>query len=384
MADTRLADAAAAADLKEWDRAADLLSTAPQTDDVLDKRGWYLSRAKRYDEAIAAFLELRRRRPDDYRPPYMIGFQHYNQEKWQESIRWFDEALERKPDHIKSLWRKAHALEQLGDRNQAAMTAGRILRLWHELPPARQDEDRKLVGRASFLLGRQQLDRDPAGAIDLLAQAAELEPDDPYKHYKLAKALRRSGRGHEALEPAQRAHSSKRGDPNIAVELAEALYCCGRSAEAAKVLARVVRQCTSWKASQAGMLALQLGEPALARDLLQRAARDMSVRADRRVQDALAEARSKAPESDRGQRHSDGQRHGSRGRGARHRTNGSSSHGRVSMVREERGFGFLVDDEGVRRHFRFVESVQLTQGQEVEFTPIPAEKGPAAINVRPA
>jgi tetratricopeptide (TPR) repeat protein len=385
MADTRLADAAAAADRKQWDRAADLLAVGEQTNDVLDKRGWYLSLAKCYDEAIAIFLELRRRRPADYRPPYMIGYQHYNQERWRESIQWFDEALERKPDHIKSMWRKAHALEQIGDAKQAAITAGRILRTWHELPPARQDDDRKLVGRASFLLGRQQLDRDAAGATALLAQAAELEPDDPYKHYKLAKALRRSGRPRDALEPAQRAQSLKVGDANIAVELAEALHACGRSSEAAKVLVHVARRCAGWKAYQAGMLALQVGNARLAVELLQRATRDKSARADKRVQDALAEATTKAEESGHHRpTHSDRRQQGHHYSTAGRQRNGSTAHGRIAMVREERGFGFLVDDAGVRRHFRLPDGTDLAQGQEVAFTPIAAEKGPAALNVHPA
>jgi tetratricopeptide (TPR) repeat protein/cold shock CspA family protein len=382
MPDARLEQAAAAAGRKEWDRAADLLAAAPQTDEIVDKHGWYLSRAKRYEEAIQVFLELRRRRPSDYLPPYMIGFQHYNQEQWRESLQWFDEALAHKPEHIKSMWRRAHALERLGEDVEAAMAAGGILRLWHELPPSRQEEDRKLVGRASFLLGRRQMAHDPAGAAELLAQAAELEPDDPFKHYKLAKALRRSGRPRDALGPAERAARMKLGDPNIAVEYAAALHAHARSAEAVQALARVARRCTGWKAYQAGALALQAGDVRLAVEFLSQAGRDRAVRADPRVMSALAEATAKAGSPSAAEPRTEGRR---RDRPSVHEPhNATNGHGRVDVVRPDRGFGFLVDDAGVRRHFRLDPSASVGRGQEVLFTPVVAKKGPAAVNVRAA
>ncbi len=383
MSDDRLAEAAVAAEAKDWSGAADVLATGPQSDEILDKRGWYLSRAKRYDEAIRVFSELRNRRPHDYRPPYMMGFQYYNQERWRESLSWFAEALERKPDHIKSLWRSAHALEKAGDDKQAALMAGRVLQLWHELPPARQEEDRKSAARASFLLGRRQLARDPVGAAELFAQAAELEPDDPFKHYRHAQALRRSGRGREALSAAERAHRLKRGDPNITVEYAEALNANRRPTEAAKALGRAARRCVGWKAYQAGKLALQLGDPRLAVDLLRQAERDRTVRVDPGLKEALAEATSRAGESGTSRSRPQGRR-GRRQGSVGSNGDGSSGHGRVDVLRIDRGFGFLVDDAGVRRHFRVDSAADLAQGQEVTFIPVAAAKGPAANNVCPS
>lgn len=382
MSDERLASAAVAAEAKDWSGAADLLATGPQTDEIVDKRGWYLSRAKRYAEAVEVFTELRKRRPHDYRPPYMIGFQYYQQDHWRESLPWFAEALTHKPDHIKSMWRSAHALEQAGDDKQAALMAGRLLQLWHELPPSRQEEDRKSVAKASFLLGRRQLARDPAGAADLFAQATELEPDDPFMQYRHAQALRRSGRGREALPAAERAHRLKRGDPNITVEYAEALAANGRRAEAVKALAHGARRCSGWKAYQAGKLALQLDDPRLAVDLLRNAERDRTVRSDPGLKGALAEAISRAGASgaDRPS-HNPRRRRGS-GRPASG-GEGSAGHGLVAVLRIDRGFGFLVDDAGVRRHFRLDSADDLAQGQEVTFVPVAAAKGPAANNVCP-
>src|SRR4051812_48166035 len=108
------AAADAAAQRKDWSGAAKYLDGLPDTNEVLDKRGWFLSRDKQYDEAFDAFSQLRSRRPSDYRPPYMMGFQLYQQQKWADSLPYFDAALKLNPHHLKSLWRRAHALDQLG------------------------------------------------------------------------------------------------------------------------------------------------------------------------------------------------------------------------------------------------------------------------------
>ena len=58
---------------KDWSRAADLLADAGDASDVLDKRVFYLSRAKRYDEAFELLATLREREPDNFLWPYMTG-----------------------------------------------------------------------------------------------------------------------------------------------------------------------------------------------------------------------------------------------------------------------------------------------------------------------
>lgn len=58
--------AAKLADEKRWAEAADALVGAPTDDYVLDKRVWYLSRAKRYEEALELCAQLRKRKPTDF------------------------------------------------------------------------------------------------------------------------------------------------------------------------------------------------------------------------------------------------------------------------------------------------------------------------------
>ena len=48
----------------KWSAAADLLADAGPSTKVLDKRVFYLSRAKRYSDALAILEELRDRDPD--------------------------------------------------------------------------------------------------------------------------------------------------------------------------------------------------------------------------------------------------------------------------------------------------------------------------------
>jgi len=385
-----LREAAAAADRREWSAAADLLRAAVKTDDVLDKLGWYLSLAKRYDEAIQVFTELRQRRPDDYRPPYMIGFQLYQQQRWRESLDWFDDALRRRPDHIKSLWRRANALYRLGEDTKAVLAAGRVLQLWHELPPARQEQERKLLAKASYLLGRYQLAKDPRWAVDLLAQAAANDPQDAYKHYLLAKALRRAGRNRDALAPASEARNLKAGDVSIELEYAEAVHAAGRSDEAASTIRRLSRRCSGWTAYRAGALALRTGDARLAVALLRRAMQDRATRGDQRIQQALAEAVSLVGDLPTAvQKRKDAEDAGGDTRRSRRRRRGTGAQphharGTVDLVKPERGFGFLVDDAGVRRHFRLRQQMHLAKGQQVTFVQSKTEKGPTAQDVRPA
>jgi tetratricopeptide (TPR) repeat protein/cold shock CspA family protein len=394
-----LASAADAADKSDWDAAADALADAPATDDVLRRRGWYCSRAKRYEQAIADFALLRSRRPRDYLPPYMIGYQHYQQQNWSDALPYFDEALERQPDHIKSLWRRAYTLHRLGREVMAVASAGRVLRGWHALPDGERDGERRFYAKACHLIARYQTVRDPAGAAALLREAVEHEPHDPYYHYQLAKALRRSGSPDDALRSAESARRLKSNDINIEIEYIDALVSVGRLHDAAACLRKVKHTCSGWVAYRAGTLALRLGDPKDAVDLLRRASGNRETRGEPRVQQVLADALL-ALESDdtarvdsndvtastaTAQRHRQRVRRRGSAQPAETSTSGDAVvTGTIDVIREDRNFGFLVDDDGIRRHFRLSGSSSLRKGQRVVFSATTAPKGPAAHHVRPA
>jgi tetratricopeptide (TPR) repeat protein/cold shock CspA family protein len=361
-----LAAAEQAAERKEWSQAADLLETAGDGTAVMDKRLFYLSRAKRYDEALEIAATLRTREPDNFLWPYMTAYQYYAQEQYEEAIPWFREALRRNPQHLKSWWRAANALSKSDREAEAVRCAGRVLRLWNDLPPEARERERGNLAKASYFLGKVQMRNDAEGAIALLEQAVEHDPSDPHKHYRLGKALRFARRGAEGVAHLRRARKLKPGDGNIELELALCLGRGGERDEALDILRRRADRLRGWDLLKAGQLALDLEEPALALPLLERAARDRMTSSDQRVAAALAVARAAAPPSPQSAASAERQV------------------GRVDVVRSERNFGFLVGDDGVRRHFRLRGLPRLSSGDRVSYIPFEGEKGPAAREVETA
>jgi tetratricopeptide (TPR) repeat protein/cold shock CspA family protein len=365
-----LAAAEANAQRRDWRGAAECLDGLPDTNDVLDKRGWYLSRDKQYDKAIAVFETLQLRRPRDYLPPYMIGFQLYQQQQWAESLPHFAVALGLNPQHLKSLWRRAHALDQLGQTTQAMLAAGRILRIWRALPPEKQEQDEKRYAQACHLLAKHQMRRDPSGAAELLRNAVEHDPGDPYNHQQLAKALLATDEPTDALAAAAEARRLKPRDTVIDLTYCSALHATGDTEAARELLGRTERHCRGWNLIPAARLALEVADPHLAVNLCDRARRDRAAR-DVSTLDVLsqraAEAAADVPKPERAE--------------SRRAPSSSTCVGHVDVVREDRGFGFLVDDGGTRRHFR-IRGAAPRKGERVRFTPAEGEKGPSARDVR--
>jgi tetratricopeptide (TPR) repeat protein len=366
--------AQAAAEKKEWDQAADLLASAGEGLDVLDKRCFYLSRAKRYPEALQLLSQWRQRRPDEFMPLYMTGYQYYDQGQYVEALIWFDRALAKYPDHIKLQWRRAFALQAVGRKDDALAAAARVLRLYFALPEAQRPAQKAPFARASHMLGKAELERGGAYAVAFLSQAVEADPSEPYYRYLLAKALRRGGKPSEALAEIQRARRMKPADVHIELELAAALVEIQDPEGAAAALARVESRCRGWVALKGGRIAINAGRPELAVRLLERASRDRDTRAEPKVLEALVAARETARNV------------APRVAEVPKQANQEPGHdgsGRVDIVWLDRGYGFLVDDTGTRRHFRLPGSATLQKGDRVQFRPIEAEKGPAAKDVVP-
>jgi tetratricopeptide (TPR) repeat protein/cold shock CspA family protein len=340
---------------------------------VLGPRSFYLSRAKRYDEALDVLAELRRREPHMVRWPYMTGYQYYERQLYAEALPWYEAALALDPDHLGSIYRLAHTYHQLGRDREAVLAAGRVLRLWHAASDDVKDRERRKLANASYLLGRDLMQRgDHVNAVPLLEQAVEHDGNDHNKHYRLGKALRLAHRPAEAIVSLRRALKIRPRTTYVEVELAAALADAGESAEAERLLGRLSRHCRGWDAYKGGKLAGRLEQPELAVELLERAAGDRMTRNEPRVREALEAARASAP----------GRR--PRGEDANpDRSNGERNEGEVAVVRADRGFGFLVDDSGTRRHFRLRGERQFNIGDRVSFVAVSADKGPAARELQP-
>jgi cold shock CspA family protein len=137
------------------------------------------------------------------------------------------------------------------------------------------------------------------------------------------------------------------------------------------LLGRLSRHCRGWDAYKGGKLAGRLEQRELAVELLERASRDRMTRNEPRVHEALAAARASAPLRARSENASTEPGDVERGEGE------------VAVVRADRGFGFLVDDSGTRRHFRLRGQHQLNVGDRVSFVAVSADKGPAARELQP-
>jgi len=358
-----LQDADAAIAQLDWPLAAELLAQAGTDSFVLDKRVFILSRAKRYDEALELLAELRKREPSKARHYYMTGSQYYERELYSEAIAWFEQGLQLDSSHLKMWWRKAYSLHRIGREPDAHAAAARVLQLWPTMSSEQQERWRSVRAKAAHLLGKAYLADAPHLALPLLEQASADAPNDPFNLYAHGKALRLVGRSAEAVHVLRSARALSPADPHIQLELAEAL-CGTKDREAAlAILGRLSNRLRSWEAFKAARLAQRLDAVELALRLVKLANQDRAVRSDKRAKaltDDLVSAAGTVTDS-----------------GAYDST--ATCIGKVSTLRTDRGFGFLVEEQtGTRRHFRIKPHVKLQPGDRVRFEPVAAEKGPAA------
>ncbi|MFL5901780.1 MAG: tetratricopeptide repeat protein [Solirubrobacterales bacterium] len=356
----------------EWGQACKLLSGAGEEVRVLGKLAFCLSRAKRYEEAIAVLERLRSREPQRARWPYMLGYQLYVQERYEEALPYFIAAWRLDQGHMRNLYRLAQTRLHLGQADRACRGAAEILRLYHQLPPEARERETRTFARASYLLGREQLKRNPVSAVELLEQAAEHEPKDADKHYLLGKALRKAGRAKEAVVPLRQARRLAPAKAYVELELAVALARCedgGREAD--EILDKLERRLGDWQALKGAGLAARLGQAERARRLLERAARKSFIRrspaysAVAEQVDAVGEPIEVTGESVSAPPSSA-------------EAEADLHTGRVDMVNPKRGFGFLVDDTDQTRRYFKLRDLPVRRGGQVAYHPLQGEKGPAA------
>ncbi len=364
-----ISQAAALAERLEWAAAADLLKDAGDSPSVLDRRGWYLSRAKRYAEARGIFEELSKREPRQFRHFYMAGSQYYESGEFEPAIAFLDQAIALNPAHVKSWWRKAHSLHKLQREDEAARAAGRVLEIWHGSDATLKERSRDVAAKASHLLARWELHRDPRAAAELAQQAVQLDGGDAYHRYVYAMALLRTKHTPEAIVEFREARRVKPGDPSIEVGLADAYVRSGDKQGAVAILRRIEPRLHAGHAFRAARLLHAVGEDTLAARLAERARGDRTLKHNERLNALLLEIKAAVASLDL------------QSNGGDSSADREMAIGRVAVVRPDHGFGFLVDERGgVRRHFRLEQS-KLAVGDQVRFRPYDAEKGPAARDV---
>ena len=224
---TLLEEAERLGQAKRWPEAVDVCERArvlaPNDTAVLDKLGWYLSRSKRYDDAIRVYSELSDKQPGWAKWPYTVGYQFYEQGKWKEAIEWFDRALKLRPDYLVVLYRAGYAYTQVGDLDRATQLFEKCVSEWRNLNAEQQAREGKHYSDACFQLGKLLLAKGQTlRAERYLQDAVKHGPAEPHKHYNLGKALLKNGKAKEALEQFARSRQLQPGKDYLDVFIARA------------------------------------------------------------------------------------------------------------------------------------------------------------------
>ena len=242
-----LAQAKQAEQQKQWSQAAELytkvLEVLPDHQSAKEQLAWCLSRAKEYSQAISVLQDLAQRQPEVAKWPYMIGYQHHEQQRWREAIEWYERALAMNPDYIVVLYRKGYAHSQLKQVGEALRAFERCRTLWHALPEGPlKERDKGNCAKAAYHQAKVLIENPAklsAGAIEaavpLLKEAIQLDPDDHNKHYLLGKAYLEIGQPERSLSAFQEANRLKSNQDYILARWAMALDRLGRLEDAEKL-----------------------------------------------------------------------------------------------------------------------------------------------------
>jgi Tfp pilus assembly protein PilF len=154
-----------------------------------------------YDEAIHAFEEVVRLRPD-YKDGYInLGLTYIEWEKYDEAGKPLEKALALKPDDARALYYRA--LVERRQRNSEAEVAD-LEKVVAQYPESR--DARRELGISYYQQHR------PEQAMEQFKALQAIDPDDLAAHYNLAILYRRKGMKKQAeLEAAQ--YTMKRIDP---------------------------------------------------------------------------------------------------------------------------------------------------------------------------
>jgi CspA family cold shock protein len=225
----------------EWEPAIACLEQAkaiePDNTYILGPLAFCHSRLQHHNQAIELYEHLCQLESTVARWPYALGYQYYDQQKYEQAIEHFDKALAIEPNYIVVLYRKGYALSQLGqNRCGEALTAlERCRDAYHTLTDEKvKDRERKHYTDACYQQGKLFAD---AGnhrlAQERLEEAAALNNKDAAIQYALGKSYLETSNITEAissLEAAQKLSSNP--EHYIIDRLIKAYASAGRLAEA--------------------------------------------------------------------------------------------------------------------------------------------------------
>lgn len=156
-------------------------------------------RDRRYDEAVERFTLYTEDRPTNPWGHYMLGLSAWKAGEHQQAEEAFERALERNPEHVKSLINLSRVLLET-ERPEEAI--GRIQQAI--LVDGESSVALRLLGRARHQLGLVE------EAIDAYWEAIVLDDEDVWSMNNLGFVLIEEGRFDEALPPLARATELRR------------------------------------------------------------------------------------------------------------------------------------------------------------------------------
>ncbi len=150
--------------------------------------------AKRYDEATAKFDAYTRAHPDNAWGQYMLGLSAWRSGDLERAEKAFEGALQRDPEHVKSLVNLSRVLLDLDRPKDALARVSTAVELDRDNAQAH-----RVLARVFGALG--QVDSALASYRDALA----IDPEDVWSMNNMGLLLIQSGRYDEALGPLSRA-----------------------------------------------------------------------------------------------------------------------------------------------------------------------------------
>jgi len=156
--------------------------------------GFYCGTAGLHQEAIDAYTQALRIRPDLAEAFYYLGLSYSALQKYSDAIDAFKQAIRIKPHYLEALYNLGVALEDLGLHQEAIETFSQVLKLKPDCAEAYYG-----LGGAYTNLSRYQ------DAVDAFRQAVKLKPDYVEAYYNLGVACGLLGRYGEAADACKQA-----------------------------------------------------------------------------------------------------------------------------------------------------------------------------------
>ena len=156
--------------------------------------GFYCGSAGLHQEAIDAYKQALRMRPDLAEAFYYLGLSYSALQKYSDAIDAFKQAIRIKPHYLEALYNLGVACEDVGLHQEGIETFSQVLKLKPDCAEAYYG-----LGGAYTNLSRYQ------DAVDAFRQAVKLKPDYVEAYYNLGVACGLLGRYGEAADACKQA-----------------------------------------------------------------------------------------------------------------------------------------------------------------------------------